>query len=83
MAAPKLVLPEMIKSVADMKGIKFRSYNNATSRLAELTGMLPVTIEAAEIEVRPLRRVLRTQWYLQEQLVMIGKFGKVWAIFMR
>ncbi|MFC3614808.1 TRAP transporter substrate-binding protein [Lutimaribacter marinistellae] len=38
-----------VTSVADMEGIKFRSYNNATSRLAELTGMLPVTIEAAEI----------------------------------
>ncbi|AHD01549.1 MULTISPECIES: TRAP transporter substrate-binding protein [Leisingera] len=38
-----------VTSVAEMKGIKFRSYNNATSRLAELTGMLPVTIEAAEI----------------------------------
>ncbi|WP_299885271.1 TRAP transporter substrate-binding protein [uncultured Ruegeria sp.] len=38
-----------VNSVADMAGIKFRSYNNATSRLAELTGMLPVTIEAAEI----------------------------------
>ena len=32
-----------------MEGIKFRSYNNATARLAELTGMLPVQIEAAEI----------------------------------
>lgn len=38
-----------VNSVEDMKGIKFRSYNNATNRLAELTGMLPVTIEAAEI----------------------------------
>lgn len=38
-----------VNSVDDMKGLKFRSYNNATSRLAELTGMLPVTIEAAEI----------------------------------
>ena len=38
-----------VNSVAEMEGIKFRSYNNATSRLAELTGMLPVTIEAAEI----------------------------------
>lgn len=38
-----------VSSVADMKGVKFRSYNNATARLAELTGMLPVTIEAAEI----------------------------------
>jgi len=38
-----------VNAVADMKGLKFRSYNNATARLAELTGMLPVTIEAAEI----------------------------------
>ncbi len=38
-----------VNSVAEMEGIKFRSYNNATSRLAELTGMLPVTVEAAEI----------------------------------
>lgn len=38
-----------VNAVADMEGIKFRSYNNATARLAELTGMLPVTIEAAEI----------------------------------
>jgi TRAP-type C4-dicarboxylate transport system substrate-binding protein len=38
-----------INSVAEMAGIKFRAYNNATSRFAELTGMLPVTIEAAEI----------------------------------
>jgi len=38
-----------VTSVADMEGIKFRSYNNATARLAELTDMLPVQIEAAEI----------------------------------
>ena len=44
-----LYFRDEVKTVEDMKGIKFRSYNNATSRLAELTGMLPVTIEAAEI----------------------------------
>jgi len=44
-----LYFRDEVMSVADMKGVKFRSYNNATSRLAELTGMLPVTIEAAEI----------------------------------
>ena len=44
-----LYFRDEVNSVADMEGIKFRSYNNATSRLAELTGMLPVTIEAAEI----------------------------------
>ena len=44
-----LYFKEAGESVADMEGVKFRSYNNATARLAELTGMLPVTIEAAEI----------------------------------
>lgn len=38
-----------INSVGDMAGIKFRSYNTATARLAELTDMSPVQIEAAEL----------------------------------
>ena len=44
-----LYFKKAVNSVADMKGVKFRSYNSATARLAELTGMLPVQIEAAEI----------------------------------
>lgn len=44
-----LYFKKEVNSVADMKGVKFRSYNTATARLAELTGMLPVQIEAAEI----------------------------------
>ncbi|HMB78047.1 MAG TPA: TRAP transporter substrate-binding protein [Kiloniellaceae bacterium] len=44
-----LYFKKEVNSVDDMKGIKFRSYNSATARLAELTGMLPVQIEAAEI----------------------------------
>ena len=44
-----LYFKKPVESVADMKGVKFRSYNTATARLAELTGMLPVQIEAAEI----------------------------------
>jgi TRAP-type C4-dicarboxylate transport system substrate-binding protein len=38
-----------VNSVADMAGAKVRSYNKSTGRLAELTGMVPVQIEAAEI----------------------------------
>ena len=38
-----------VNSVEDMAGTKFRAYNAATARLAELTGMLPVQIEAAEL----------------------------------
>ena len=38
-----------LASVADMKGVKFRAYNPATSRLAELMGAQPVTVQAAEV----------------------------------
>jgi TRAP-type C4-dicarboxylate transport system substrate-binding protein len=38
-----------VNSVADMKGVRIRSYNKSTAKLAELTGMAPVSIEAAEI----------------------------------
>ncbi|EBA07395.1 TRAP transporter substrate-binding protein [Sagittula stellata] len=44
-----LYFRDEVTSVADMEGVKFRSYNSATARLAELTGMLPVQIEAAEV----------------------------------
>jgi TRAP-type C4-dicarboxylate transport system substrate-binding protein len=44
-----LYFKKEVNSIADMQGVKFRSYNTATARLAELTGMLPVQIEAAEI----------------------------------
>jgi len=38
-----------LNSVADMKGLKMRSYNPATSRIAELAGAQPVTIQAAAL----------------------------------
>jgi len=38
-----------INSVADMKGLKMRTYNPYTSRIAELVGAQPVTIQVAEL----------------------------------
>jgi len=38
-----------INAIADMKGLKMRTYNPATSRIAELAGAQPVTIQAAEL----------------------------------
>jgi TRAP-type C4-dicarboxylate transport system substrate-binding protein len=38
-----------LNSTADMKGLKFRAYSPATSRIAELVGAQPVTIQAAEL----------------------------------
>jgi TRAP-type transport system periplasmic protein len=38
-----------LNSIADRKGLKMRTYNPATSRIAELAGAQPVTIQAAEL----------------------------------
>ena len=38
-----------VKSSADTKGLKFRSYNTATATFAEGLGMVPVQVEAAEL----------------------------------
>jgi TRAP-type C4-dicarboxylate transport system substrate-binding protein len=38
-----------LNSIADLKGLKMRTYNPATSRIAELAGAQPVTIQAAEL----------------------------------
>jgi len=38
-----------INSAADLKGIKWRAYSPATSRIAELLGAQPVTVQAAEL----------------------------------
>lgn len=69
-----LYFKKEVNAVADMQGIKFRSYNTATARLAELAGMLPVQIEAAE-----LSQALATG--VAESFVSSGATGydrKVW-----
>ncbi len=38
-----------INSAADLKGVKWRAYSPQTSRVAELVGAQPVTIQAAEL----------------------------------
>ncbi|MBL0920445.1 MAG: TRAP transporter substrate-binding protein [Hydrogenophaga sp.] len=38
-----------VTSGADLKGNKWRAYNPATSRIAELVGAQPVTVQAAEL----------------------------------
>jgi TRAP-type C4-dicarboxylate transport system substrate-binding protein len=38
-----------INSAADLKGIKWRAYSPATSRIAELLGAQPVTVQQAEL----------------------------------
>ncbi len=69
-----LYFKKPINGVGDMQGIKFRAYNSATARLAELAGMQPVQIEAAE-----LARALATG--IADSFVSSGSTGydeKVW-----
>ncbi len=40
---------KQLASAADLKGIKWRAYSPATSRIAELVGAQPVTVQAAEV----------------------------------
>ncbi|NUZ04545.1 TRAP transporter substrate-binding protein [Piscinibacter koreensis] len=40
---------KQINSAADLKGLKWRAYSPATSRIAELVGAQPVTVQAAEL----------------------------------
>lgn len=44
-----LYAQKTVESTADMDGVKFRAYNAATSRLAELMGALPTTVQYAEV----------------------------------
>lgn len=47
--AQGLYTSRKVDSVADLEGLKFRAYNSATSRLAELAGMQPTQVEVPEI----------------------------------
>ncbi|GMV02068.1 MAG: TRAP transporter substrate-binding protein [Burkholderiaceae bacterium] len=38
-----------LDAASDLKGVKFRSYNAATAKIAEMFGAQPVTIQAAEL----------------------------------
>lgn len=40
---------EPVKSLADLKGKKMRTYNAQTARLAQLLGVVPTTVQATEI----------------------------------
>ncbi|WP_347310509.1 TRAP transporter substrate-binding protein [Defluviimonas sp. SAOS-178_SWC] len=69
-----LYFKKEVNSVADMAGVKFRAYNAATARIAELAGMVPVQIEAAE-----LSQALATG--VAESFISSGSTGvdsKVW-----
>lgn len=48
--AQGLYFGKEVNSAADMEGIRFRAYNSTTARVAELGGMIPTQIEAAELK---------------------------------
>lgn len=63
-----------VNAVSDMAGVKIRSYNKATARLAELTGMVPVSVEAAEISMAMAAGVINSL----VTSAVTGQDSKVW-----
>ena len=45
-----LFVNKKVESLADMKGVKFRAYDDNTERLAYLAGAIPIQTEATEIK---------------------------------
>ena len=69
-----LYFAKEVNSLSDAEGLKFRAYNAATARVAELAGMVPTQIEAAE-----LKQALATG--VVEAFISSGSTGvdeKVW-----
>lgn len=44
-----LFIKNAVNSIGDLRGVRFRAYDNNTTRLAELVGAIPTKTEAAEI----------------------------------
>jgi TRAP-type C4-dicarboxylate transport system substrate-binding protein len=44
-----IFVKKRIDAASDLKGVKWRAYNPATARIAELVGAQPVTVQAAEL----------------------------------
>ena len=63
-----------VNSVADVAGIKVRAYNKASARIAALTGMTPVSLEAAEISQGMAAGVINSLITSS----VTGKDSKVW-----
>lgn len=51
---------EPVESIDELGGMKFRAYNATTARVAELAGMIPVQIEAAEMSQALATGVVRS-----------------------
>lgn len=51
---------EPVESIDQLGGMKFRAYNATTARVAELAGMIPVQIEAAEMSQALATGVVRS-----------------------
>jgi TRAP-type C4-dicarboxylate transport system substrate-binding protein len=63
-----------VNSVADMAGMKVRAYNKSSARVAALTGMTPVSLEAAEISQGMAAGVINSLI----TSAVTGKDSKVW-----
>lgn len=69
-----------LTSLQDMRGSRFRAYNNVTARMAELMGATPVTVQAAEVSQAFATNVIQSMFTSAQtgNSVSVWDFTKYW-----
>jgi TRAP-type C4-dicarboxylate transport system substrate-binding protein len=69
-----------ITAVQDLRGTRFRAYNNVTARMAELMGATPVTVQAAEVSQAFATNVIQSMFTSAQtgNSVRVWDFTRYW-----
>jgi TRAP-type C4-dicarboxylate transport system substrate-binding protein len=72
---------EPLASTQQLRGTRFRAYNNVTARMAELMGATPVTVQAAEVSQAFATNVIQSMFTSAQTGVSVSAwdYTKVWT----
>jgi TRAP-type transport system periplasmic protein len=70
-----------LRSVQELRGTRFRAYNNVTARMAELMGAAPVTVQAAEVSQAFATNVIQSMFTSAQTGVSVSAwdYARYWT----
>ena len=70
-----------LRSVGELRGTRFRAYNNVTARMAELMGAVPVTVQAAEVSQAFATNVIQSMFTSAQTGVSVSAwdYARYWT----
>ena len=70
-----------LRSVVELRGTRFRAYNNVTARMAELMGAVPVTVQAAEVSQAFATNVIQSMFTSAQTGVSVSAwdYARYWT----